>query len=165
MIPAEKSKANANPTKTFFVRMITRDITLEDCIFDLIDNSVDGAWELAGGQPMNLDDETDLSRYRISIQIDDDQFEISDNCGGITLDDAANYAFTFGRKEDAQAENFSIGVYGIGMKRAVFKLGSKIEILSTFREDDGPMSFRVPITVDNWIASGEEKLGFRHRRG
>ena len=43
-IPAEKSKAGANPAKSFFVRMITRDIVLEDCIFDLIDNSVDEAW-------------------------------------------------------------------------------------------------------------------------
>ena len=160
MIPAEKSKADANPTKAFFVRMITRDITLEDCIFDLIDNSIDGAWELAGGPPMSLSDETDLSHYKISIQIGDDQFEISDNCGGITLDDAAEYAFTFGRKEDAHAENFSIGVYGIGMKRAVFKLGSEVEIHSTFQEDDGAMSFRVPITVDEWLASGDENWDF-----
>lgn len=58
MIPGDKSKASANPTKAFFVRMITRDITLEDCIFDLIDNSIDGAWELAGGQPMSLADDT-----------------------------------------------------------------------------------------------------------
>ena len=160
MIPAEKSKAAANPTKAFFVRMITRDITLEDCIFDLIDNSIDGAWEQAGGPPMSLGDETDLSHYKISIRIHDDQFEISDNCGGITLDDAAEYAFTFGRKEDAHAENFSIGVYGIGMKRAVFKLGSEVEIRSTFQEDDGPMSFRVPITVDEWLASGDENWDF-----
>ena len=40
MIPAEKKRADANPTKAFFVRMITRDITLEDCIFDLVDNSI-----------------------------------------------------------------------------------------------------------------------------
>ena len=30
-------KAAADPTKEFFVNMITRDITLEDSIFDLID--------------------------------------------------------------------------------------------------------------------------------
>lgn len=40
--------------------MITRDITLEDCIFDLVENSIDGAWELAGGHPLSLDDSTDL---------------------------------------------------------------------------------------------------------
>ena len=35
--------ADAMPTKDFFVRMITRDISLEDCILDLIDNCLDGA--------------------------------------------------------------------------------------------------------------------------
>ena len=160
MIPADKSKADANPTKAFFVRMITRDITLEDCIFDLIDNSIDGAWELAGGQPMSLEDGTDLSPYKISIHIEDNRFEIADNCGGITLDDAADYAFTFGRKEDAETENFSIGVYGIGMKRAVFKLGSEIEIRSTYDGEGEPTSFRVPINVDNWMASGDDNWDF-----
>ena len=36
-------KAHATPTKDFFVRMITKDISLEDCILDLIDNCLDGA--------------------------------------------------------------------------------------------------------------------------
>ena len=44
------SKVGANPTKAFFVTMITRDITLEDCILDLIDNSVDGAWRSEGSR-------------------------------------------------------------------------------------------------------------------
>lgn len=151
MIPVEKSKAKANPTKAFFVRMITRDISLEDCIFDLIDNSIDGAWELAGGGPMRLDDETDLSRFKIQIQIDENRFEISDNCGGITLDEAVDYAFTFGRKENARVDDYSIGVYGIGMKRAVFKIGKKIEIRSTYNEDNKLSSYSVPIDVDEWL--------------
>ena len=160
MIPAGKSKASANPTKAFFVRMITRDITLEDCIFDLIDNSIDGAWELAGGRPMSLADDTDLSAYRISIDIKPDSFSIRDNCGGISLDDAANYAFTFGRKDDAETENFSIGVYGIGMKRAVFKMGSKIDIRSTFTDKGDLLSFRVPVEVDAWLAAGDGTWDF-----
>lgn len=160
MIPAEKKRADANPTKAFFVRMITRDITLEDCIFDLVDNSIDGAWELAGGHPLSLDDQTDLSAYKISIWIAEDWFEISDNCGGITLDDAVDYAFTFGRKDEAETENFSIGVYGIGMKRAVFKLGSRIDIRSTYEDNSGSSSFRVPINVEDWLASGDDNWDF-----
>ena len=123
MIPADKAKAKANPTKAFFVKMITRDITLEDCIFDLIDNSIDGAWEQKGGQPMRLGDNIKLTEYRISIEVKSDRFSIHDNCGGISLDDAVEYAFTFGRQEKALTENYSIGVYGIGMKRAIFKNG------------------------------------------
>ncbi len=41
-------KAKASPTKAFFVRMITRDIALEDCVLDLLDNSVDSAWQKQG---------------------------------------------------------------------------------------------------------------------
>jgi hypothetical protein len=33
--------ARAYPTKEFFIEMFTRDISLEDCILDLIDNSID----------------------------------------------------------------------------------------------------------------------------
>ena len=32
-----------SPTKQFFIDMITRDISIEDAIMDLIDNSIDGA--------------------------------------------------------------------------------------------------------------------------
>lgn len=31
-----------HPTKSFFIEMITRDISIEDAIMDLIDNSIDG---------------------------------------------------------------------------------------------------------------------------
>ena len=32
--------AKAHPSKAFFIEMLTRDITLADCILDLVDNSV-----------------------------------------------------------------------------------------------------------------------------
>jgi len=66
----EGTKATANPTKEFFVKMITRDITLEDCILDLIDNSVDGAWRSEGSRPMGLAEDADLSKYSIAIFLD-----------------------------------------------------------------------------------------------
>ena len=160
MAQSAKTKANANPTKAFFVRMITRDITLEDCIFDLIDNSIDGAWEREGGQPVSLENDISLANYRINVEIETGRFSIHDNCGGISRGDAAEYAFTFGRKEAAQTENFSIGVYGIGMKRAVFKIGSKIDICSTYLERDGLSSFKVPINVDAWLNMGDGNWDF-----
>lgn len=152
------AKADANPTKAFFVRMITRDISLEDCILDLIDNSIDGAWKMEGGRPMSLDGDDNLKNYVIDIEITENSFVISDNCGGITLDDAANYAFTFGRKDDDAHERYSIGVYGIGMKRAVFKMGEKIDITSTYKSDDGNLeSFKVPIDVPRWLLTDPKK--------
>ncbi len=144
--------AHANPTKAFFVRMITRDIALEDCILDLVDNSIDAAWQLEGSKPMSLSRGANLSRYNIDIQATSEHFEITDNCGGITFDEAVDYAFTFGRQDTADSERFSIGVYGIGMKRAIFKMGNSIRIWSTYQLKSGKReSFLVPIDVDAWL--------------
>ena len=148
-------KATASPTKAFFVRMITRDISLEDCILDLIDNSVDGAWQIQGARPMSLSDKTKLSKFEIKIELNAVQFRIIDNCGGITLDQAAEYAFTFGRRDSDPHEKYSIGVYGIGMKRAVFKMGTEIKIRSTYPKKGKTESFCVPIDVTTWLSKDE----------
>ncbi|WP_347303674.1 ATP-binding protein [Croceibacterium sp. TMG7-5b_MA50] len=150
-------KAEANPTKSFFVRMITRDIALEDCILDLVDNSIDGAWSLEGGRPIGLNQAADLSKYEIKIIANEGCFSVSDNCGGMTLKDAEEYAFTFGRKETSEREDFSIGVYGIGMKRAVFKLGENIEITSTWADGSALSAFRVSIDVNQWLSPAKAK--------
>ena len=157
----DDDKVTANPTKTFFVYMITRDITLEDSILDLIDNSVDSAWETSGSPPITLSDGTDLSHYSISIDLSTSKFTIRDNCGGMSLDDAANYAFTFGRRNSQTQADYSIGVYGIGMKRAVFKLGRQIKIRSTFVDtDNSRYAFAVPIDVDNWLLNDDPPWDF-----
>ncbi len=154
-------KAAANPTKEFFVNMITRDITLEDSIFDLIDNSVDAAWKAIGSPAMSLMDDTDLSEYSISIELSPKQFLIRDNCGGMSLNDAVDHAFSFGRRESEENDDYSIGVYGIGMKRAVFKIGREIRIRSTVTEDNGStLAFAVPISVNNWLKSNNPPWDF-----
>jgi len=45
MIASMQNKGNyinAEPRKQFFISLLTRDITLSNCILDLIDNSIDG---------------------------------------------------------------------------------------------------------------------------
>ena len=158
---SDKAKASAYPTKAFFVRMITRDISLEDCILDLIDNSVDSAWSQKGSHPIGLADDADLSGYSIEIEASQDRFAIRDNCGGMTLDSAVEHAFSFGRAATAGHDDFSIGVYGIGMKRAVFKLGNAIRVRSTFKEKDGSrLAFAVPIDVPTWIVDDNPPWDF-----
>jgi hypothetical protein len=100
-------KAIANPTRSFFVTMITRDISLEDCILDLIDNGVDGAWRGAGSRPIGLAADADLSKYSIAIHVSPDRFSIVDNCGGMTLDDAINHAFSFGRRATEEYDDYT----------------------------------------------------------
>lgn len=153
--------ASGKPKKTFFVRMITRDITLQDCILDLIDNSVDGAWQQEGSRPISLDQDVDLSAYQIDITLTEDRFVIKDNCGGIDQAAAENYAFTFGREDqdetaiEEQHEDFSIGVYGIGLKRAAFKIGRDIVVKSTYRSGEQMKAFAVPINVSDWLDQNE----------
>ena len=134
---------HADATKDFFVNMITRDISLRDCIFDLLDNSIDGARRLTGGH-------YDFSGRSISLAFDSKKFVIEDNCGGIKLSDAIDYAFHFGRKPQSPSDvKGGIGLYGIGMKRAIFKIG---RICTVFSEADDA-TFTVWINVDAWKES------------
>ena len=92
---------NASPTKEFFIHMLTRDIPLTRAILDLVDNSVDGARRLrASGNYDGL-----WVRMELSVE----QFRIADNCGGITVEIARDYAFRFGRPKEAKGY---AGVYG-----------------------------------------------------
>ena len=160
MNSSPKNKASANPTKNFFVNMITRDISLEDSILDLLDNSVDSAWMRAGNHHMGLTDKTNLSRYSISITLSPTRFCITDNCGGMTLDDAIDHAFSFGRRGDPHGQ-YTIGVYGIGMKRAVFKIGRQIRVRSTVEDEDGTsLAFAVPIDVPKWVKRDDPPWDF-----
>jgi len=139
--------------------MLTRDIATLDCIFDLIDNSIDGAWHHSGADPSSLVKDSALATYAINVTLDGSHFQISDNCGGITLEDATKYAFTFGRDPEQEPDGFSVGVYGIGMKRAVFKLGSHVSVRSTCGQPE-PTSFEVPIDVNEWVADRSSDWDF-----
>lgn len=59
---------NAEPTKQFFVDMITRDIQLEQAVLDQVDNSVDGARRFRG------EGEKPLDKYEIRIKADANGF-------------------------------------------------------------------------------------------
>jgi hypothetical protein len=151
----DQKTVKGDPTKGFFVHTITRDISLEDCVLDLIDNSLDGAKRLLGHPEPHLEDGLDMSDYRVEIAFSKEKFSIADNCGGISLTEAVKYAFTFGRQDEDAPESYSIGLYGIGMKRAIFKMGQAITIHSTFAGDENEpaVSFKVPISVSNWRRS------------
>src|SRR5581483_10252834 len=112
-------KAQASPTKQFFVSMLTRDISLDDAILDLLDNCLDGAMRIADGHKV------DYGQHFVKIALAKDQFSIEDNCGGIPRDVAINYAFKMGREMyyNGASDTETIGMYGVGMKRAIFKMG------------------------------------------
>ena len=109
-----------NPTKKFFIEMITRDISIEDAIIDLLDNSIDGA---------NRINQNDYSNLYIDLTVNGNEFIIRDNCGGFSLETAQKYAFRFGRPDNApRMHNNTVGRFGIGMKRSLFKIGKIFDV-------------------------------------
>ena len=125
-------EVDASPTKAFFIQSLTRDLTLEDAILDLVDNSIDGAiqtneLDVSAGLLYNPP-EPQSQKVAIDIAITPDSICISDSAGGIDPDLIADDVFRLGRPP---AEGTStLGVYGIGLKRAVFKMGRRISVSS-----------------------------------
>ena len=149
---ADTSVAIASPEKRFFIHLITKDITLEDAILDLVDNSINSLLKesaISLFQTFNAVTGTlktvKLARnYQIDISLSTQGFEITDNCGGIPYEDAKSTVFRFGRPSAGADDTLS--VYGIGLKRALFKIGNDIQVTS----NDGHKAFEVKFIASRW---------------
>lgn len=133
-----RDDAKMEPKKALFIVAITKDITLESTICDLIENSINAAKKLCKFKT--------LRGYRVELYIgknynDKYDFVIKDNCGGITREDAKNRAFMLGN----DFEDNKLG-FGIGMKRALFKLADDF-ILESYTIDD---KFKIQMDVKEW---------------
>ncbi len=111
----------ASPTKNFFINMITRDIELKMAILDLVDNSVDSAYKKVSNE--NLED------IEIKLTFTKDSFTIEDNCTGFDIKTAEEYVFRFG-SDNKTLDESTIGQFGIGMKRSIFKMGDFFSVES-----------------------------------
>lgn len=150
------SKANGYPTKEFFVEMLTRDIELNDAILDLLDNCLDGVVRSCKNQT-ELENPNFYSPFCAEITITPTSFSIKDNCGGIPRKMAEDYAFRMGHSPDANADKPTIGIYGIGMKRAIFKMG-RSAVVNT-QHDEKKYSVIIPenwTNIEDWDFSIEE---------
>lgn len=148
-------EANANPEKRFFVSLITRDISLVDAIIDLTDNSVNAAMKSSGSnfnsskdfQNLLLSQKPQKASMHIDVIISEKKISIHDNAGGIDFKSAEDDVFRFGHPEADKVTKDRLSVYGIGMKRAVFKIGNKVKIASDHR--DG--GFYLDLDVARWV--------------
>ena len=143
------SVANGYPTKEFFVEMLTRDIELNDAILDLLDNCLDGVVRLSSAKN-KLDDPFFYKGHCADITVSSKGFSIKDNCGGIPRDVAKNYAFRMGKVPTTNTDHPTIGIYGIGMKRAIFKIGSAAVVHTQYNNEK--YSVRIP---SDWVASAD----------
>lgn len=135
------------PSKELFIDMLVKDLSLKDAIGDLVDNAVDAANKMARIF------KTDLSKFSINITFDKNHFSISDNAGGIEENIARDCAFKLGKPKNYSQDKHTIGQFGIGMKRAFFKLGEHITVESVALKSD----FNLTISVKEWRDREDEK--------
>ncbi len=149
MANGDPNLVHAEPTKEFFISMLTVDVTLTRAIIDLVDNSVDGANKTRGeGQR--------LDGLEINIHLSPEKFSVCDNCGGFDVDTARNYAFLFGRPKGAVATKGEVGRFGVGMKRTIFKLGNEFLVESTTENS----AFLIKENVSEWLEKPEWEFHF-----
>lgn len=134
----------ASPTKRFFISILVKDIYLIDAVIELVDNAIDAA--RAGLSSKALKD------ILIEIDFNASSFTIRDNAGGISIEQARMYAFRFGRPEDAPATPGAVGEFGVGMKRALFKMGRLFTVTSRTIQD----YFKLKVDVDAWEKEKED---------
>lgn len=147
--PLDPNEILAEPTKDLFVSMLVKDIPLRRAILDLVDNSLDGARRLRGNGP--------YAGLSVRVEFSQERFRIADNCGGIPVDVARRSAFRFGRPKDMVATTHSVGQFGVGMKRALFKLGKAFRVESTT-----PTShFVVEVDVPTWTDDPQWRFEFQ----
>jgi hypothetical protein len=141
---AKTDTVNASPTKRFFIAVLVKDISFLDAIVELVDNSVDSVRAESGT--------SDITRKIIEIEYDKKSFSIKDNAAGISIDHAKKHVFRFGRDEDAPPTPGSVGEFGVGMKRALFKICRHFEVESWTTTEH----FQVVVDVDKWESEPEQ---------
>ncbi|MEX0598032.1 MAG: ATP-binding protein [Candidatus Paceibacterota bacterium] len=131
---------NAYPRKELFINILTQDVSVKAAILDLIDNSVDS-------YTRNQYKE----RREVKIILNKEVFLIFDTCGGIDKEFLKEDVFRFGSKK-INKKHPTLGMYGIGLKRSIFKLGNNIK----FETDDGNFNSIMNLKVDDW--NRDEKI-------
>jgi hypothetical protein len=155
--------ANASPEKRLFISLITRDISLAEALLDLIDNSINAALEPLASDLKTADDYQRLlenkrikPKVEVHLTVGTGKISIIDDAPGISLETAKNHVFKFGRDTDEASASDRLSVYGIGLKRAIFKCGNKISIISDHREG----GFELDLNVRAWAKLKDQPWTF-----
>lgn len=156
--------ADASPEKRLFISLITKDISIKAAFLDLIDNSINSVVEkftdrlkTANDYETVLNDLTLTPTAKIEIDFFDDEISIVDTASGISTSTAKDHVFKFGRGPNEHHENDRLSVYGIGLKRALFKLGNLIDINSN--HIDG--GFNLNLNVNEWAHLQQNRWEFQ----
>lgn len=128
---------------SYLENVLTKDITALESIFELIDNAVDAARDRLLASPDLERDKYGLpSRYdgyKVEIRLRANSLVFADNCAGIPKTVLMDRAFVIGAMSN---HAYGIGRFGIGLKRALFRLGTQYRLYTDTGEFRAVMSFR-----------------------
>lgn len=155
--------ADASPEKRLFISLLTRDIPMVAAFLDLIDNSVNAALERYASRLTTaedyvaiLSDEQIQPEVEIRLTISPERIKVVDSAPGIALATAQRHVFKFGRSDGEENDNDRLSVYGLGLKRAIFKLGNCVRIVSDHRTG----GFSLDLDVKNWARVDQSRWEF-----
>jgi hypothetical protein len=139
------------PAPAYLFDYLTADVQTAECVFDLVDNSIDAA---RAAMLDTVDDDSMPAEYEgfeIEVTLGADAVVIRDNCSGMSEETFANLAFRAGEKSQ---HPFGIGHFGVGLKRAILKIGDRC----TVETDDGQAYLKLAFTRAQLDQTAELKL-------
>lgn len=138
---------DTSPTKIAMVNSLTRDITVEACVFDLIDNSIDAARRevfSSADVESRFKLPESYAGFKIFLNFDGERFSIRDNCSGISVEDIKKTTLRFGERSE---NTLGIGIFGLGLNRALFKLGG----LAIIHTDTGLQRTELVLDTEKYL--------------
>ncbi|MBY8964719.1 ATP-binding protein [Algiphilus sp. NNCM1] len=154
--------ALAHPEKRLFIHLLTRDISLVDAFLDIIDNSVNAALQRSQMDVTDaatfeaVEKRSPKQKYIVKVHYRPEKILVEDNCGGMSSEEAQNEVFVFGAQDDGLDRSDKLSVYGIGLKRALFKFGRDIKITSDHVEG----GFSLDLDVSTWERTTQQTWSF-----
>ncbi len=139
----------------YLISGLSSDVSTMECMYDLVDNSIDAARnELLKRSAPAVDDRglpSSYAGFHIDIELTGTFVLVRDDCSGMEREDLSHRAFRTGAKSQ---HPYGIGHFGVGLKRAIFKLGTTVSL----ETDNGVDNFDFEFTEQGVLAAGDEPL-------
>lgn len=151
-----------NSDADYLIQGLTADVSTIECIYDLIDNSIDAARSriLSSSASIKKDSfglPASYKGFKVELNISTKAVSISDNCTGLEERTLSEKVFTIGKRSK---HAFGIGHYGVGLNRAIFKLGSSVQL----ETDNGKHAFSLNFSENDVRSAVESKSAILAKR-
>jgi len=161
-VTKDSIEVSFNSDADYLIQGLTADVSTIECIYDLVDNSIDAARSkiLSSSKSAKKDSfglPASYKGFKIDLKISIKSVSILDNCTGLEERTLSEKVFTIGKKSK---HAFGIGHYGVGLNRAIFKLGSSVEL----KTDNGNHAFTLKFSEDDVRSAVENKSTIQAKR-